>query len=214
MGSVAKMALSSRSLLPALVLLVVAGSPQFAAAQSSSQSADSTKWEVEVSTGYYTQEGTPDPGLGVFVDVGRHLSTGFIGSLGFGIAQTYSRFPSRTPFFGDDRFYRTHYVFRLSFDYPLEVASRHQILLGTGVVFVQRFWTDPEIRLRLGPEGEDVFVSGNTDPTTPNVGGLHFTAAYRYQFSRVAVGLRADAHLFQFERGGEFIVAPFLTVQF
>ena len=214
MGSVAKMALSSRSLLPALVLLVVAGSPQFAAAQSSSQSHDSTKWEVEVSTGYYTQEGTPDPGLGVFVDVGRHLSTGFIGSLGFGIAQTYSRFPSRTPFFGDDRFYRTHYVFRLSFDYPFQVASRQQVLLGTGIVLIQRFWTSPKVAVRPDPDGERVLISGNTDPTTPGTGGLHFTAAYRYQFSRVAVGLRADAHLFQFERGGEFIVAPFLTVQF
>lgn len=205
----------TRFLLASIGLFLFTGIHQFAIAQSPSQSPDSTRWELEVSTGYYTQEGTSDPGLGVFVDVGRRLSTGFIGSLGFGIAQTYSRFPSRTTVFGGDRYYRTHYVFRLSFDYPLEVAPRQQILLGTGVVFVQRFWINPEIRVRPGPDGENVFVSGDTDPTTPNVGGLHFTVAYRYQFSRAAaLGLRADAHLFQFERGGEFIVAPFISFQF
>jgi hypothetical protein len=168
---------------------------------------------VEASTGYYTQEGNDAPGLGLFVNVGRQLSTGFTGAFGFGIAQTYHRYSSRNPLFGSGRYYQTHYVFRLSFDYPFELAPRHRVRLGTGVVFVQRYYTRPQIRLREGPDGQ-LLISGRSNPITPNVAGLHFTAKYAYRLSRVSVGLRADAHLFQFERGGEYVVAPFVTVRF
>ena len=187
-----------------------------AVAQSSSSAStasDSTAWYIEASTGYYTQEGNDASGLGVFVNVGRRLNTGFIGSLGFGIAQTYHRYPPTPPVFRDDQYYRTHYIFRLSFDYPFELAPRHRARLGTGIVYVQRYWTRPLIGVREGLDGQ-VLVSGGSNPVTPNVAGLHFTGKYEYRLSRVALGLRADGHLFQFERGGEFIVAPFITVQF
>lgn len=181
--------------------------------KSRAQPSDSTLWRLEANSGYYTQEGTNDSGVGLFLNVGRRLSTGFMGSLGFGLAHTYSRYASRAPLFGDNRYYRTHYVFRLSFDYPFQITSRHHLLLGTGVVFVQRYWTRPNIRLRE-LEGGDLFVSGDTGTTTPNVVGLHFTAKYVYQISHVSLGIRADAHLFQFERGGEYVVAPLIAVHF
>lgn len=192
------------------------GLPRLTTAQSAVQSpsaSDSTVWHVEANTGYYTQEGNDASGLGLFVDVGRQLGTGFIGSLGFGIAQTYHRYSSRSPLFGNDRYYRAHYIFRLSFDYPFELAPRHRVQLGTGVVFVQRYWTRPRIRVRAGSDGQ-AFISGRSNPVTPNVAGLHFTVKYGYHFSWGTLGLRTDAHLFQFERGGEYIVAPFLAVNF
>lgn len=147
------------------------------------------------------------------MNVGRQLSTGFTGSFGFGIAQTYNRYSPRNPLFGNDRYYRSHYIFRLSFDYPFELSPHHRVRLGTGVVFVQRYWTRPLIGVREGSDGQ-VLVSGGSNPVTPNVAGLHFTVKYAYRLSRISVGLRADAHLFQFERGGEYIVAPFVSVQF
>jgi hypothetical protein len=213
--SVALVQRVSPSLYGVLALFIIAGVHQQGRAQSPSASTlDSTRWRVEASTGYYTQEGTDDPGLGVFVSVGHRLSTGFIGSFEFGIAQTYSRYNPRMPPFGGDRYYRTHYVFRLSFDYPFNLAKRHQLLLGTGIVYVQRYWTEPAIRVQKDPDGQGVLVSGTSDPTTPGSAGLHFTAKYQYRISRVALGLRVEAHLFQFERGGEYIVAPLITVHF
>jgi hypothetical protein len=179
----------------------------------SSSKSDSTDWLVEASTGYYTQEGNDASGLGLFVDVGHQLNTGFVGTFGFGIAQTYHRYPRTPPVFRNDRYYRTHYIFRLSFDYPFELAPRHRVRLGTGVVFVQRFWTRPLVRVREGPDGQ-VLISGGSNPVTPNVAGLHFTGKYEFRLSRVSLGLRADAHLFQFERGGEYVVAPFIHVRF
>ena len=197
-----------------LVLLIAAGGTQRGHAQSPATStSDSTHWRIGASTGYYVQEGTDDPGLGVFVSVGHRLSTGFIGSFEFGIAQTYNRYAPRRPLFGGDRYYRTHYIFRLSFDYPLTLAPRHQLLLGTGVVYVKRYWTRPEIRIRNNPGGGATLV-GTSNTITPGVAGLHFAVKYQYRISRVALGLRAGTHLFQFERGGEFIVAPLITVQF
>jgi hypothetical protein len=196
-----------------LLVFFIGETGQRAVAQSSSHASDSTAWRMEASTGYYTQEGTPDSGVGLFVNVGRELSTGFTGSLGFGIAQTYHRYSSQSPLFGNDRYYRTHYIFRLSFDYPFELAPHHRVQLGTGVVFVQRYWTRPRIRVRVGSDGQ-AFISGRSNPVTPNVAGLHFTVKYGYRFSWGGLGLRTDAHLFQFERGGEYVIAPFLAVNF
>lgn len=197
-----------------LALLFATGISQQGNAQSPSASpSDSTRWRVEASTGYYTQEGTPDPGLGVFVSVGRRLSTGFIGSFEFGIAQTYSRYGPRNPLFGGDRYYRTHYVFRLNFDYPLNLVQQHRLLFGTGVVYVKRYWTRPKIRIRGNPE-EGLILSGSSNTITPGVAGLQFSVKYQYRISQVALGLRAGTHLFQFERGGEFIVTPLVTVYF
>lgn len=197
-----------------LVLLLAAGEGQESHAQfSSGLTSDSTHWRVEASTGYYTQEGTNDPGLGVFVGVGRRLPTGFIGSFAFGVAQTYSRYGPRRPLFDGERYYRSHYIFRLSFDYPLSLGQRHRLLLGTGIVYVKRYWTRPEIRIRGNSEGQ-IVLSGTSNTITPSVAGLHFTVKYQYRISRVALGVRAGTHLFQFERGGEYIVAPLITVHF
>lgn len=196
------------------LLFITSVSKQGRAQSPSAPPSDSTRWRMEASTGYYTQEGTPDSGLAVFVSVGRRLSTGFIGSFEFGIAQTYSRYDPRMPLFGGDRYYRTHYIFRLSFDYPFNLARQHRLLLGTGIVYVKRYWTRPEIRVRANPNEQGVILSGTTDTITPGVVGLHFAVKYQYRISRVALGLRAGTHLFQFERGGEFIVAPLITVHF
>jgi hypothetical protein len=187
--------------------------PYSALAQSDAP-ADSAKWHVEVGSGYYTQEGTDAGGAGLFVDVGRRLNTGFVGSFGFGIAQTYHRYNPRTPIFGNDRYYRTHFIFRLSFDYPFTLTDRQNLSLGTGILYVKRYYTVPGVAIRPDPDGDGVLVSGGSQPTTPGVVGLHFSAKYSYRFSRVSLGLRADAHLFQFERGGEYILAPFLQVHF
>jgi len=189
-----------------LVLLLAAGEGQESHAQfSSGLTSDSTRWRVETSTGYYT--------LGVFVSVGRRLPTGFTGSFEFGIAQTYSRFGPRSPLFDGDRYYRSHYIFRLSFDYPLSLGRRHRLLLGTGIVYVKRYWTRPEIRIRGNSEGQ-IVLSGTSNTITPGVAGLHFTVKYQYRVSRVALGVRAGTHLFHFELGGEYIVAPLVTVYF
>ena len=107
-----------------------------------------------------------------------------------------------------------HYIFRLRFDYPLTLAQRHQLLLGTGIVYVKRHYTRPVVRVRDDPDGQGVILSGTSDTITPGVAGLHFTVKYQYRISRVALGLRAGAHLSQFEKGGEFIVGPLLTVYF
>lgn len=187
-----------------------------ASAQSSNgevSQPDSTKWRVEASSGYYTQEGVSAGGFGLFVDVGRQLDTGFIASLGFGMAQTYRRFPTNTALFGGERFYQTHYVFRLSFDYPFRLSDRQRLFLGTGLLYVRRYSTFPGVQV-LQPEPDVLVLDGATNPLTPDVVGLHFSAKYGYRLSRVTLGLRLDAHLFQFERGGEYIAAPFLQVHF
>jgi len=194
------------------LFLVVFGITGSAAGQSATS--ESATWRVEGGSGYYTQEGSDAGGVGLFLNVGRRLHTGFVGSFGFGIAQTYHRYSSQTPIFGNDRYYRTHYIFRLGFDYPFELTDRQNVALGTGVLYVRRYYVKPGVRIQRGPNGERIRISGRADPVTPGAVGLSFTARYSYQFSRVSLGFRADAHLFQFEKGGEYIVAPFIAVQF
>jgi hypothetical protein len=154
------------------------------------------KWQVEGSTGYFSpgRDGS-EPGFLVSIAVGRHLSTGFLVSGEIGMAHSYFRYRDDNPLFPGNRLYATHYIYRLRFQYPIQLGTRHRLGLNTGVMY-RRFYENYE--------GE-AFQS--------DFAGLIAGLQYAYDARPLLLGIRLDTHLRYDDGIGDYMAVPFIAIE-
>jgi hypothetical protein len=181
---------------PLLILVLFATSAVSSQAQPTDSSALTGKWQVEGSSGYFTPgSDRSDPGYLVSFAVGRHLSTGFLVSGELAMAQTYERYRDDNPFFPGNRRYSTHYIFRLRFQYPIQLGDRHRLSINSGIMY-RRFYENFE--------GE---------PIQSDFAGLIAGIQYGFDLRPVRLGLRLDSHIRYDDGVGDYIAAPFIALE-
>lgn len=181
---------------PLLILVLFATSTVSSQAQPADTSSLTGKWYVEGSSGYFTPGSErSDPGYLVSFAVGRHLSTGFLVSGELAMALTYERYRDNSPLFPGNRRYSTHYIFRLRFQYPIQLGDRHRLSINSGIMY-RRFF--------------ETFLG---EPIQSDFAGLIAGLQYSYDLRPVRLGVRLDTHIRYDDGIGDYIAAPFIALE-
>lgn len=181
------------------------------------------KWTIKTGFGYYDPMAVGGTGNTFFSELSYALPTGFSVGVGFGLSDVFEEYEETIPLFEGFRSIHNHYTmkFHISRELIIGKSENHIFSLGTGIIYLQYRYAEPEAYLiPLRDETGEIVaheleVGLNESNRLQDDAGMFIQADYSYMLGKsIGIGLHVETH-FLYDIGlSGLIIAPQVTARF
>lgn len=181
------------------------------------QNIQENKFQIRTGFGYFDPRAAGATGNIFYTDIGYKLPTKFVLSLGFGLSDIFDTYRADgVPLFAGFRKIENYYLFRLSIDRTFELGEkqRHQISVGTGLLYEQLRYAEPQVF--LNPNTQELFIGLRESNRNQDEAGLLLFSEYGYKIGHFTLGIRGEIH-FLYAYGTTlrgFVLSPQIRANF